>query len=188
MRYLSEEERKRLLTLARQAIVSAVRRESPPPPPPLEGVYAERRGLFVTLHLHGALRGCIGVIESFEPLARTLMRCAANAAMRDPRFPPLGPAHIAEIEIEISILSPSVMIQPGQIVVGQHGLLVRRGERRGLLLPQVAVEHRMSRDVFLEQTCRKAGLPLDAWRDSQTEIWAFTCEVFGETEELRSGE
>ncbi|MBZ5529246.1 MAG: AmmeMemoRadiSam system protein A [Acidobacteriia bacterium] len=180
MPYLSEDERKLLLALARQAIISAVRHEPPPQPLPIEGIIAERRGVFVTLHLYGELRGCIGVTESSEAVAQTVVRCAASAALRDPRFPPLRPVHLADVHIEISILSPPVPILPEQIVVGRHGLHVRRGAQRGLLLPQVAVEHGMSRDVFLEQTCRKAGLLGDAWRDAETEIWGFTCEVFAE--------
>ena len=188
MPYLSEEKRKLLLALARQAVVSAVRHEPPPQPLPFEGILAERCGVFVTLHLHGALRGCIGVTESSEPLAQTVAHCAASAALRDPRFTPLGPAHLADVHIEISILSPPAPIQPDQIVVGRHGLHVRRGARRGLLLPQVAVEHGMNRDVFLEQTCRKAGLLADAWRDSETEIWGFTCEVFAEMDARPAGD
>jgi len=185
---LSEDERKRLLALARQAIVSAVRREPPPQLLLNEGIFAERRGVFVTLHLHGALRGCIGVTESSEAVGPTVARCAASAALRDPRFPPLGAAQLAEVHIEISILSSPEPILPEQIVVGRHGLHVRRGAQRGLLLPQVAAEQGMSRDVFLEQTCRKAGLLGDAWRDEETEVWGFTCEVFAEVEAQPRGE
>jgi len=177
-----------LLALARQAIVCAVRRESPPQPPRIEGIFAERRGVFVTLHLQGELRGCIGVTESSEAVAATVVRCAASAALRDPRFPPLSAAHLADVHIEISILSSAERILPEQIVVGRHGLHVRRGAQRGLLLPQVAAEQGMSRDVFLEQTCRKAGLLADAWRDAETEIWGFTCEVFAEVDGQPAGE
>lgn len=182
MPLLSEDDRQLLLALARRAIVSAVRNGRLPDPLPLHGVFSQRHGVFVTLHLRGAMQGCIGVTEPSAPLAEAVVRCAVCAALEDPRFSPLRPAQLPDLHIELSLLSPLQPIHPDQIVIGLHGLLLRRGPHRGLLLPQVAVAHGMSRERFLEQTCRKAGLLADAWRDSETEILAFTCEVFAETE------
>lgn len=182
MPLLSEDDRKLLLALARQAIVSAVRNERLRDLIPRHGVFSQRHGVFVTLHLRGSLQGCIGVTEPSEPLGEAVARCAVCAALEDPRFSPLRPAQLPDLRIEISLLSPLQPIHPDQVVIGLHGLFLRRGPQRGLLLPQVALEHGMSRETFLEQTCRKAGLLADAWRDPETEILAFTCEVIAEAE------
>jgi AmmeMemoRadiSam system protein A len=106
---------------------------------------------------------------------------ASAAATRDPRFPPIDVTDLPAMTVEISVLSPDVIIhRREEIVVGRHGLDVRRGGARGLLLPQVAVEHGLDRDAFLAATCRKAGLPADAWHDDATEIRVFEAEVFGD--------
>ena len=180
MLFPSEADRRTLLELARHAVVEAVSRQQLPVQIPKEGVLAERSGVFVTLHVRGRLRGCIGVIEGQEPLGEAIVRCAASAALQDPRFSPLGAEELGELLIEISILSPPAPIQPDSIEIGNHGLLISRGAQRGLLLPQVATEHRLSREQFLEETCRKAGLAREAWREPGTLVFAFTCEVFSE--------
>ncbi len=179
---LSEEDRRTLLALARQAIVEAVVHGQVPEEPLPGGVLARPAGAFVTLHLRGGLRGCIGRIEATEPLADTVVRCAVSAALHDPRFDPIRRDELEGLEIEISILTPPVSIRPGEIEIGRHGLVVSRGPFRGLLLPQVAVEHALTAERFLEETCRKAGLASGAWRDAETQIHAFTCEVFAEKE------
>jgi len=138
------------------------------------------RGVFVTLHARGRLRGCIGVVEAFEPLGESIPRCAANAALRDPRFLPVRVDELPELEIELSLLSPFEPIPSENIEIGKHGLLISQGSKRGLLLPQVAVEHKFSRDQFLQETCRKAGLSANAWQEPDTKILGFTCEVFSE--------
>jgi AmmeMemoRadiSam system protein A len=143
---------------------------------------ARRAGAFVTLHRLGRLRGCIGHIEATEPLAETVIRCAVSAALHDPRFDPTSREEIPDLEIEISILTPPEIARPEEIEIGRHGLLISRGWQRGLLLPQVAVEHGLSRERFLEETCRKAALAPDAWKEPETEIRVFTCEVFSEKE------
>ncbi len=136
----------------------------------------------MTIHEGGRLRGCIGVIEPAESLGESVVRCAVSAALEDPRFPRVREEELPSLEIEISLLSKPQRIRPEEIEIGRHGLLITRGPHRGLLLPQVAVEHNLSRERFLEETCRKAGLPLDAWKDSGARISSFTCEILTETQ------
>jgi AmmeMemoRadiSam system protein A len=137
-------------------------------------------GAFVTLHKRQQLRGCIGHIEADEPLARVVARCAVEASSADPRFPPVAAAELAEIDIELSLLGPLEPIDgPADFEIGRHGLVIKRGWHRGLLLPQVATEWNWDRDKFLAQTCHKAGLPADAWKYG-AKIWRFEAEVFGE--------
>ena len=177
---LSEADRQSLLALARRAIVEAVSFQKSFGDTPRIGASAEMRGVFVTLHARGRLRGCIGVVEAFEPLGESIPRCAANAALRDPRFLPVRVDELPELEIELSLLSPFEPIPSENIEIGKHGLLISQGSKRGLLLPQVAVEHKFSRDQFLQETCRKAGLSANAWQEPDTKILGFTCEVFSE--------
>ena len=182
MPFLSEADRQALLQLARQAVVNAVSLGDLPGEIPNQGVFAERRGVFVTLRSANRLRGCIGVIEGDEPLGESIVRCASSAALHDPRFPPLRSQDLATLQIEISLLAPPVTIDPAQIEIGRHGLLVSRGNQRGLLLPQVAAEHHLSREQFLDETCRKAQLPREAWREPSTQVLAFTSEVFSDSD------
>jgi AmmeMemoRadiSam system protein A len=177
---LSEADRRVALQLARSSVVEAVSHRKLPDVIPREGFLSERHGVFVTLHVRRRLQGCIGVIEPHEPLGETIARCAADAATEDPRFAPMREDQLGELEIEISLLSPLAPIDPDSIEIGRHGLMVRLQAQRGLLLPQVAIEHRMTREQFLEETCLKAGLPREAWRDPQARLFGFTCEVFSE--------
>jgi AmmeMemoRadiSam system protein A len=177
---LSDADRSALLALARQAVVDAVTHARLPEQIPESGVFAERTGLFVTLHVRGRLRGCIGVVEADEPLGESTVRCAAGAATQDLRFPGLRVEELGDVRIEISLLSLLVPIRPEEIEIGRHGLLISRGRQRGLLLPQVAIEHRFAVERFLEETCKKAQLPPGAWREPGTQILGFTCEVFSE--------
>lgn len=176
----SAEDRRALLALARAAIAGVLTdpplRLSEPEP----ACFSLRRGVFVTLEVHGKLHGCIGVIEPRETLRESIAHCAQSAALHDPRFPPLGAAELPALQIEISVLSPLSPINPNEIEIGKHGLVVATQDRRGLLLPQVATEHHLSREEFLEETCRKAGLLREAWRDPHTKIFSFTCEIFQE--------
>ena len=169
-----------MLALARAAIVSALAGRSLSQTASEPSCFSLRRGLFVTLEVYGKLRGCIGVIEAQGPLRESIIHCAQSAAFRDPRFPPLRAEELSGLEIEISILSDLFPIALHEIQIGKHGLLVATEDHRGLLLPQVATEHKLSREEFLEETCHKAGLPRHAWRAPQTKIYAFTCEIFGE--------
>jgi len=181
----SAAERRALLDLARSAILAAftgapVKLREPPPP-----CFELRRGAFVTVHVREKLRGCIGVIEGREPLASVIVHCAESAAFRDARFSPLRADEVAGLRIEISVLSELFPLAADQVKIGTHGLFIRSGHRQGLLLPQVAVEHRLSPEAFLAETCHKAGLPKDAWRRNETELFGFTCEIFQE-EDLAS--
>jgi AmmeMemoRadiSam system protein A len=178
---LSEADRRAALELARQAIVEAVSRRRLPDTIPREGVFAERFGVFVTLHVRGRLQGCIGVTEPSESFGVAVARCAASAALEDPRFSPLKESQFEDVSVEISVLSPLQPILPEAIEIGRHGLLIVSHAQRGLLLPQVAVEHNLTRERFLEETCRKAGLPREAWKDPETRIFGFTCDVFSES-------
>ncbi|MGC2527364.1 MAG: AmmeMemoRadiSam system protein A [Candidatus Acidiferrum sp.] len=184
MLFLSETDRRSLLELARQAVIDAVSLQKPAGDFPRTGVFAEKRGVFVTLHARGRLRGCIGVVEAFEPLGEAVARCAASAALHDPRFSPVRMDEIPNLHIELSLLSTPEPVLPENIEIGKHGLLIIRGAKRGLLLPQVAVEHKLGREEFLDETCRKAGLHTTAWQEPETQILGFLCEVFSEGEEV----
>lgn len=176
-----------MLELARRAMVAAVSLEKPAEETPKSGIFAEKRGVFVTLHARGRLRGCIGVVEALEPLGESIGRCAVGAGLHDPRFPAVRPEELSELQIEISVLSPPEPIRPEDVELGRHGLLISQGSKRGVLLPQVAVEHKLGRERFLEETCRKAGLNIQAWREPETQILGFTCEVFSERDGTGSG-
>jgi AmmeMemoRadiSam system protein A len=136
-------------------------------------------GVFVTLKRHGVLRGCMGVLNEQLPLAEAVRQAAVCAALHDPRFLPLNGRELAELSIEISILSPHwPMRSIEDLALGVHGVLIRRGEQRGLFLPQVAIEHRLNRETFLSRCCaEKANLAPDAWREPGTEVLLFTTEV-----------
>ena len=183
---LSEADRRILLELARESVIASVSRHELPGIIPQGGVFGVSRGVFVTIHIRGRLRGCIGVIETEETLGEAVARCAASAALHDPRFPPLRQEELTSLEIEISLLSPPIPILPEEVEIGIHGLLITRGAHRGLLLPQVAEEHHLNRERFLEETCHKAGLPRAAWRESDTKLLAFTCEVFRDASHSRN--
>ena len=139
------------------------------------------RGAFVTLKKNGALRGCIGYSSALKPLALTVRDVAAYAAVEDTRFAPVTPPELGELEYEISVLSPlRRVLDVNEIQVGRDGLVMKKGDQEGLLLPQVAPEQHWDRMKLLEQTCLKAGLAPDAWQDADTEIFAFTALVFGD--------
>lgn len=189
---LDSNERKLLLHVARQAIEQAVEKGE------LEiigikhlpGRLGEASGAFVTLRRGRNLRGCIGHLEaSPASLALAVAWAAKSAALEDPRFERVRPEEVAGLTIEISVLTPFEEIAAENVVIGTHGLVVQQGSRRGLLLPQVATEHGLSREEFLDETCAKAGLPRGAWRDPGTKVFAFTAEVFSELDypENKSG-
>ncbi len=180
----SKSERDLLLKLARRAIESALDHTILALDAPSSHL-AEPRGAFTTLYHEGELRGCVGHVVAESSLYRTVAETAQAAAFQDTRFSPLTRAELPGLSVSLSILSPMEEIQAEEVEVGKHGLLVTLAGRRGLLLPQVPVEHKWDRIQFLEHTCRKAGLPADAWKQS-AKLEAFTAEVFGDLERLRS--
>ena len=177
---LTEGEKKELLKIARQSLESAVK--SLPAPElgnPTETLRRESGG-FVTLKKHGELRGCIGYIEPLKPLYLTVAEMAVSAGTGDPRFYPVGEDELADVRIEISVLSPLKEVSgPEAIEVGRDGIYIVKDYRSGVLLPQVATEYGWDNQTFLEQTCLKAGLPTDAWRKN-AKIYTFSAEIFGE--------
>ncbi|HXW18563.1 MAG TPA: AmmeMemoRadiSam system protein A [Candidatus Acidoferrales bacterium] len=186
---LDSGERRFLLDVARRTITHGLAARELPQIQPPPGALSEPASAFVTLWRGKALRGCIGRLISHEPLAQVVALAAISAAMHDPRFGAVRAEELCSLDIEISVLSPFEDIAAADVRVGVHGLMIVRGPFRGLLLPQVALEYRWSATRFLEETCVKAGLPRDAWRDSETQISAFTAEVFAEREsaENKSG-
>jgi len=175
----SHEERTLLLRLAHESILSALEHRDIPSLDPPTPHLAEPRGAFTSLYLHGELRGCVGYVLPTGSVYRAVAETARAAAFDDTRFHPVTLEQARDLKIELSILSVPQPIAPDAIQIGRHGLLISAGFRRGLLLPQVPIEHHWDRITFLEQTCRKAGLPLDAWQNGAS-IEAFTAEVFGE--------
>ena len=176
----TETQKQALLTIAREAIqghlsgeVSIFGAAEPLP---------EASGVFVTIKRAGELRGCLGTLEVLSGLPEEVARCARDSATRDPRFPPMTLAELPHTRLEISVLGPLEPIDPrdpAAIELGVHGLVVEQGDRRGLLLPQVATEWGWTREEFLQRTCQKAGLPGDAWRRG-AQVFRFSAEVFGE--------
>ena len=170
-----------LLEAARSTIEAYLRsgvRSIPDPPSARE--LLQKRGAFVTLYLRGRLRGCVGYAWPLTPLYRAVPECAVSAAVEDLRFRPLHLKDLPETEIELSVLSGLDRVGgASDVLVGTHGLLVSQETRRGLLLPKVAVEHGWTPEQFMEQTCLKAGLPGQAWKNGAT-VESFTATVFRE--------
>jgi AmmeMemoRadiSam system protein A len=174
----SPDERSLLLRLAHEAIAAALdQREISLAAPSAH--LAEPRGAFTTLYYRGGLRGCVGYVLPVTPLYRTVADSARGAAFDDSRFSPVTRDETPELKVSLSVLSPPQLMQADQVEIGRHGLLISLGLYRGLLLPQVPVEHGWDRITFLEQTCRKAGLAIDAWQTG-ARLEAFTAEVFAD--------
>jgi AmmeMemoRadiSam system protein A len=173
---LDDTTRRHLLHVARRALLGAPAEADPPGIAP--GSFG---GVFVSLHRRHPheLRGCMGVLDSAGPLAAAVAR-AAVAAGKDPRFSPVSADEAADLDIEISVLPPLEEARAEDVQAGRHGVCVSRGERRALLLPQVAVERGWDRETLLAEACLKAGLPADAWRHAATRVEVFTAEVFGD--------
>ena len=181
---LNQEQRNQLLRIARDAIQAVLDGRRPElDPATLDEDLRRPAGAFVTLRTKDGhdLRGCIGSIQAVAPLAQSVLSNAVNAAFQDPRFFPLRREELKDVELEISVMSPIETVRDvEEIEVGRDGLIISRGGRAGLLLPQVATEYDWDRDTFLSQTCVKAGLPPDAWRGGNCRIERFSAEVFSE--------
>jgi uncharacterized protein (TIGR00296 family) len=186
---LTPEEGRMAVVLARHAIEKAVKGErmtlktllkTLPP------VFQERRGVFVTIKRRGHLRGCIGFPYPTAPLGEALVEAAVSAALEDPRFMPLSPWELSDIEVEVTVLTEPRLLncrpeeRPDYVEVGRHGLIVSGLGRGGLLLPQVPVEHGWTSREFLDQTCIKAGLPAGCWRRNDVTVQVFEGQIFDE--------
>lgn len=175
---LTPEQRAALLASARRAIRERVRSVQTASASAEDPALQAPGAAFVTITREGELRGCIGYVEAIKPLAEAVAHCAASAAVADPRFPPVMPDELSHLRVEISVLSPLWPIaDPAEIRVGTHGLFISHAGHHGLLLPQVATDFGWDRDTFLRQTCLKAGLPGDAWKQG-AEIRVFTVDYF----------
>ena len=175
----TEAQQRTLVEIARAAVRRSVSGEAPEPA--RVDQFPEASGAFVTLKKHGELRGCFGTLECRRPLPEEVARVAVSAAREDPRFEPVRPGELDDLDVEVSVLGPLEQIDPMDpqaIVLGRHGLVVEHGSRRGLLLPQVATEWKMDRETFLEHTCAKAGLATDCWRKG-ARVYRFAADVFG---------
>ncbi len=181
---LTTEEKKRLLKIARSSIESLFsKRKTERPDYQNHPVLQSKAGAFVTLTIGKQLRGCIGYIISDDPLWETVRDAAQSAAVSDPRFPPLNENELKKIAIEISVLSePFPMKNYDEIELGKHGLICSEMGRRGLLLPQVPVEHKMTKEEYLTAICQKTGIQSDMWRKKVLNIDLFTANVFSEKE------
>ncbi len=205
----SLEQRRTLLGIAHEAILYGVEHRPFTVAPPASAALLEPRGVFTTLYLRGhlgkdqgsephrnsypdraphrelqlhlQLRGCVGYAVPVAPLYRAVAETARAAAFEDSRFLPVAQEEAPRLEVSLSVLSRLFPIHPEAVEVGRHGLVISHGARRGLLLPQVPTENDWDRETFLEQTCRKAGLPGDAWRKGAG-IDAFTAEVFSDAD------
>jgi AmmeMemoRadiSam system protein A len=181
--HLSDADKAKLLRIARETLTAHLTGGTTPDYAVDEPGLMQEVAAFVTLRRRdGELRGCIGRVEVSEPLFRTVQECAVSAAVNDYRFPPVTAPELDDLVIEISALSPFRLIKsPEEIVVGQHGLLIRKGFHVGLLLPQVAGDRNWSRGQFLDAICAKAGLPANGWRGA--DLYVFGAEVFEEEDE-----
>lgn len=178
-RDLTRDEQLFLIQLAEDVIKAVVNKDRIPVPKDIPAICKEMRGAFVTIEKHHQLRGCIGYILPVYPLYETVIEVAQSAALRDPRFPPVTPKELKDLEVEVSVLTvPEKIDDPSIVEVGKHGIIMKRGLYQGLLLPQVATEYGWDRVTFLEHTCLKAGLERDAWKDKATEIQIFSAQVF----------
>jgi len=177
----TNEDKKKLLKIARETLDAYLIKGKTPDFKVAEGILTQRRGAFVTLTKNGKLRGCIGYIQPVKPLYQAVQEMAIAAATRDTRFPSITASELKDIKIEISALSPLQRIYDvNKIEVGKHGLYIIKGWASGLLLPQVATDLGWDREEFLENVCRKAMLPLNAWKDKDAELYIFSAEIFHE--------
>ncbi len=182
MSSLGSSEKRLLLAIARQAVTKAVQSGESLEKFSNDGALQRPGGAFVTLHYRGRLRGCVGQLPSKDSLATVVAHCAKSAALEDPRFEAVRIDELPGIEIELSVLSRPVDATQQDIEPGKHGLIVSCGSKRGVLLPQVAAQFRWNAERFLEETCVKAGLARNAWKDVSTQIQTFTAEVFSEAD------
>ena len=176
---LTENEKTILLMTARESISSKLENRTQNYPEVSESLQ-KPLGSFVTLHIDGNLRGCIGHMLPVRPLIEDIKILAKESAFHDPRFPSLSIKELKSIDIEISVLSPLEVSSAEKVIVGKHGIIMKNGYNSGVLLPQVPVEQGWNREEFLSNTCRKAGMNMNCWKDPKTQIETFTAVIFGE--------
>ncbi|MFW6457904.1 MAG: AmmeMemoRadiSam system protein A [Halodesulfurarchaeum sp.] len=183
---LDHEQGRWAVEFAREVVESAARRAViPTAPADIDPEFRSTRGAFVTLEKRGSLRGCIGRPYPEQTAIQAIREAAVGAATNDPRFPPVSPDELAAITVEVSVLTPPTPMEevsPSAVTVGSDGLIVRAGERSGLLLPQVPVDNDWGPREFLEKTCEKAGLHGECWKRSNVDVLQFGAQVFGEVE------
>ncbi|MFC1553584.1 AmmeMemoRadiSam system protein A [candidate division KSB1 bacterium] len=180
---LSEDDKKTLLNIARDAVKVHLSGNGSRKKYNLSDALKSKCGAFVTLKNKGELRGCIGMLQSEKELHGTVADMAVSAATNDTRFSSVEISELSDLDIEISVLSPFKIIKnTDEIEVGKHGILIQKLPFQGLLLPQVATENKWDRNTFLEYTCMKAGLSTNAWKEKDTVIQIFSADVFGEKE------
>jgi AmmeMemoRadiSam system protein A len=178
---LSEGAKRALLSLARQRLLEHLEQSEPEAFEVESAALKEHRAAFVTWRTkHGELRGCIGEVIAKRPLVESIERMAVASGTEDPRFPPITTDELPHLTVEISALTPMASIRPENVDVGRHGLMISKGHRSGLLLPQVPLEQGWDRDDYLRGLCAKAGLANDAWRESDVQLRSFEAEVWGE--------
>ncbi len=179
---LTKEQKTLLLDLARKSITSYLSGNQVSKP--VDSTLAIKRGVFVSLHKHGELRGCIGYITGYKDLIPSIVEMAQSAAFQDNRFRPVSPGEIEELEIEISILSEMILVDDVKdIEIGRDGLYLNHPYGCGILLPQVPVEWGWDVPAFLQQICYKAGLTPGSWADDKAKLYRFTAEIFSEHQE-----
>ena len=176
---LSDHDKETLRYIAKTVVENKARGKPVPEFTVDSPVLEEKRGAFVTINKRGQLRGCIGYVQPYKPLYRTVEEMAAQAAFSDPRFDPVTEMELPDLEVEISVLTPLRRIKDvEEIEVGKHGILIEKGFYSGLLLPQVATEYGWDRKTFLEHTCLKAGLPTNVWMEKDVAISIFSADIF----------
>lgn len=185
-RLFTDEERRTLLRIARESIQAELSKSDYQPQSGMLKLKMEH-GVFVTLKKHGQLRGCLGRFDpNGIPLENLVAIMAVESATHDYRFSPIQADELAEVDIQISVLTPLQRVNDvNEIIIGKHGLQVRGFThtgimRSGTLLPQVAKEHQWDVETFLKSTCQKAGLAPDAWKEKDTEIYIYSAEIFGD--------
>jgi AmmeMemoRadiSam system protein A len=179
---LTSAQQEYLLRLARDTITAHLRGVKEPPAATDDPVLKGKRGVFVTLHIDGELRGCIGYPLPYKPLVETISGIALAAATQDLRFESIRESELERLRIEISALTlPRPIQDPAEVEVGRHGIIISKGGRQGLLLPQVPLEYNWDRETFLRHGCLKAGLPENEWKKGAA-IQVFEAQVFSEPE------
>lgn len=180
---LNLQEKQKLLSLARGEISAKCKDEPHIFESPSSDALKENCGAFVTLYLESDLAGCIGFIQSENPLFETVIQASSAAAFKDPRFKAIGTDDLPLLNIEISVLSTIEEIRnPNEIEIGRDGIYMKGRDHQGLLLPQVALKHGWDTETFLNQTCLKAGVPQGSWKEIDLEIYRFSADIFSESD------